>query len=100
MTSEQKIEMQISIDVIKKRIQAIEASPCDFEQQIRQIDFELVLLLDHLVNTLPKPLRLQAQTCMQARKSVRDAQMLRIQAEIAHLNAQKEASPNSLTTTD
>ncbi len=99
MTNEQHEHIQFGLDWAKAHIQDIEAGPHDLSTQLHEIEFELVLLLDDVIEALPAPLRVQAQVCRKAYKRVRDARMAEVDTHIAQLKAQKEASSNSLATT-
>lgn len=100
MTTEQKEQIQFGIDFAMKHIQEIEASSDDLCTQIARVEFQLVLLLDDVVEALPKALRVQAQACIQAKNQLRNTLMREIDSQIAKKKTQKEASPLSANSAD
>lgn len=100
MTNEQKLTIQHSLTWATTRIQEIESSSENVHEKRKQIDWQLLLLLDDVVEALPQALREQAQACLKARDRMSKAIWDESEAFLAKQRTQKEASPHSLTTTD
>ncbi len=107
MTPEQKYDVQFGLDWATKHIQAIEQGSEPFEEQQRQMEYQLFLLLCDVVHALPQAMREQAQACIQARQRVHDAKLAQWEQEDAAREAQrvarqaqKETSPECLQAAD
>jgi hypothetical protein len=98
MTNEQKQRVQFGIDYAAKKVQEIETGNDNLYEKWHQMDRQLLMMLDDVVEALPKAYREQAKACLAVRDRVRDARYAEIDASIAAL--QKEASPLCLAAVD
>jgi len=102
MTNEQKEQVQFGIDYATKKIQAIEAGSDDLHEKWKLMDRQLLMMLEDMIEALPKALREQAQVCLDTRNRTRDARYAEIDASLAATLAplEKEASPLCLAAVD
>lgn len=100
MLPSHKATIQFGLDWATSHIQNIEASSEDLHEKRRQIEWQLVMLLDDLVLALPKAMRQQAQACLEAERRTRNAILAADDARHAQQRAQKEASPSCLPASD
>ena len=90
--------MQFGLEWARARIQAIESGAIDLHEKKTRVEWQLVLLLEDVVNALPKAMRQQARACIDAHKRLEEAIFEEIAARNAAWQAHKKTSSPSLAT--
>lgn len=102
MTKEEKARVQWGIDYAEKHIKKIEASSKPLWEKYQEIGSQLTMMLDDVVEALPKAMRKQVKDCLAMRKAILDTDLAeshaRLQTRFAE--SQQKASPSCLPTED
>lgn len=90
-------QAQFGLEYAQEHIQQIEAGSETLHVKVERIEYQLVMLLEDLINVLPPAFRAQAHACYATRNRLREAFYADLRVQFP---AQHKTSPESLAATD